>query len=324
MPRAPELLSRPPELAGARPRVRRARWQVVALAVAAFGCLALLAADLGGLTGAGPVGTTSGDVTDAGTSGSTSQDGTKHSAKKKAKPKPAVRYPDEKSTGVPAGVVLQPSGPLVITQPGAIIDGLEITGTVVVAADDVTIRRSRILGETGSIILKNEGRNLQVVDTEIDGRGKGGPAVAFRDYSLLRVNIHDVAEGPRIAGGNVTISDSYVHHLVQVGDNHTDVIQAVSGSRIVIKGNSLQAFNPDTGSLGNAAFMFGEDDNPLRDCLVEGNLMNGGNYTVNGGGRGTTGAACTFKSNVFGKDFRFGTHANLGPNVVWDSSNASR
>ncbi|MGV8968716.1 MAG: hypothetical protein ACOH2F_20855 [Cellulomonas sp.] len=294
-------------------------------AVAALGCFALLATDLGGLAGgSGPVGTTSGDGTGVVKPGSASQGATKNGTKKKAKPTPAIRYPDEKSTGVPPGVVLQPSGSLVITQPGTIIDGLEITGTVVVAADDVTIRRSRILNTTGSIIIKNEGSNLLVVDSEIDGRGKGSPAVAFRNYTLLRVNIHDVAEGPRIAGGNVTITDSYVHHLVQVGDNHTDVIQAVSGSQIVIKGNSLQAFNPDTGTFGNAAFMFGEDDNPLRECLVEGNFMNGGNYTVNGGGRGTTGAACTFKSNVFGEDYRFGTHANLGPNVVWESSNTPR
>jgi len=234
------------------------------------------------------------------------------------------RFPDETTTGVPAGTVLTQSGSLTITKAGTVVDGLEITGTVVVTADNVTIKNTRIKN-TGSIPVRVKGaKNLVIEDTEIDGQGKGIPAVAYNNYTLRRVNIHDVGEGPRIAGSDVTIEDSYLHHMVQVKKNHTDVIQAVGGSNIVIRGNNLQAYNPDTGIKGNAAFMFGEDDKPLRDCLVEGNLMNGGNYTVNGGGTSTTGAQCTFRDNRFGHDFRYGTHANLGPDVTWDSTNTSQ
>lgn len=42
---------------------------------------------------------------------------------------------------------------------------------------------------------------------------------------------------------------------------------------------------------------------------------------LNGGGAGTTGAACTFRKNVFGRDHRHGAAGNLGPNVIWDSTN---
>ncbi|RYV49388.1 right-handed parallel beta-helix repeat-containing protein [Pengzhenrongella frigida] len=310
MPRAPDLASPSPDVVAGRPARRRIPWQVIAVVIVVVAGLGLLAADLRGSLGPRGAGTEEdqGDIT--------ATDGP-------ALEPPPVRYPDETTTGVPAGVVLQPSGSLTITQPGAVIDSLEITGTVVVAADNVTIKNSRI-NNTGSIAIKNEGENLLVVDTEIDGQGGGIPAIAFNSYTLLRVNIHDVGEGPRIAGGDVTIEDSYVHHLVQVDGNHTDVIQAVGGSNIVIRGNNLLAYNPDTGKKGNAAFMFGEDDNPLRDCLVEDNYMNGGNYTVNGGGGGTEGAACTFRRNEFGPDFRYGTRANLGPNVSWGSTNFSR
>ena len=317
MSQSPDLMPRPPDAVGARASRRRVPWLVLTLVAALVACLGLLAADRRGDLRPGAAADRVYD--DAGSQGD-SGDG----AKDKSAPKPPpVTYPDETTTGVPAGVVLTPSGPLTITQPGAVIDGLEITGTVVVAADNVTIKNSRILN-TGSIALKNEGVNLLVIDTEIDGQGKGIPAVAFNNYSLLRVNIHNVREGPRIAGSNVTIEASYVHHLVQADGNHTDVIQAVGGSHIVVRGNNLQAYNPDTGTRGNAAFMFGEDDNPLRDCLVEGNYMNGGNYTVNGGGSGTSGAECTFRKNTFGPDFRFGTHANLGPNVSLGSTNSVR
>src|SRR5690606_17108411 len=115
----------------------------------------------------------------------------------------------------------------------------------------------------------------------------------------------------------------FIHHLVQVGDNHTDALQAVSGKKnIVIRGNNIQVWNPDRQMYGNAAFQFGEEDGPVRDCLVEDNYMNGGNYTINGGGGGTTGAACTFIDNRFGTDHRYGLKANLGPNVVWAATNA--
>ena len=159
------------------------------------------------------------------------------------------------------------------------------------------------------------------MDTEINGQGKGIPAVAYNNYTLRRVNIHHVVEGPRIAGSNVTIEDSYVHHMVQVGSNHTDVIQAVSGSNIVLRHNALLASNPDTGVKGSASFMYGGDDGAVRSCAVENNYMNGGNDTVNGGGSRTTGAACSFSSNKFGHDHRYGIRANVGPNSVWTTTN---
>ncbi|WP_418605339.1 hypothetical protein [Georgenia sp. SUBG003] len=230
-------------------------------------------------------------------------------------------FPDETNTGVPAGTQLRPSDKLEITEDGTVIDGLEISGNVVVEADDVVIRNSRIILTTGKIAVRVNGDNFLMEDSEIDGQGRANPAIAYNGYTLRRVQIYNVAEGPRITGDDVTIEDSYIHGMVQDGDNHTDVVQVMSGSNIVIRGNNLQAYNPESGIYGNAAFMFGEDSGPVSDCLVEGNLMNGGNYTVNGGGSGTDGAACEFRDNAFQDDTRHGTSANLGPNVVWDESN---
>lgn len=237
-------------------------------------------------------------------------------------PSPAAEsFPNETTTGVPPGTVLRPSESVKVTQDGTVVEGLDITGTVVVEADDVVIRNTRIRSTGAFAIRLSGGRNLLVEDSEIDGQGGGHAAVAFNGYTLRRVNIHNVTEGPRIAGGNVTIEDSYIHHLAQQGDNHTDAIQLVSGSNILIRGNTIHAYNPDTGVYGNAAFQFGEDDGAVRDCLVEGNLMNGGNYTVNGGGSGTTGAECTFRDNRFQEDMRYGVSANIGPGSVWEISN---
>lgn len=230
-------------------------------------------------------------------------------------------FPDESTTGVPDGIELQPSGSVRVTEDGAVIEGLEITGTVTVLADDVVIRNTRILN-TGEFAIRIDGGNrLLVEDTEIDGQGRGGPAVAFSRYTLRRVDIHHVTEGPRIAGSDVTIEDSYIHHLVQEGDNHTDAIQAVSGRNLVLRGNRVEAQAPDTDDLGNAAFMFGEEDGELENCVVEKNYFDGGNYTVNGGGGGTTGAECSFSENAFGRTSRYGPAANLGESITWEDTN---
>lgn len=232
-------------------------------------------------------------------------------------PRQASDFPDASSTGVPAGTPLKPSESLTIEEDGAVVEGLEVTGSVKVLADDVVIRNVRILG-TSRTPLKIKGKNLLVEDTEIDGRGKGNPVLGSSDYTLRRVDIHNVVEGPRIDGGNVTIEDSYIHDLVDDGETHSDVIQALSGENIVIRGNNLQAYNANLDYPANAAFQFGEERGPVRNCLVENNLMNGGNYTINGGGGGTDGAECTFRDNAFQEDYRYGVRANLGPNVTWD------
>ncbi|WP_158274511.1 right-handed parallel beta-helix repeat-containing protein [Cellulomonas sp. WB94] len=208
-----------------------------------------------------------------------------------------------------------------MSKDGAVIDGLDIAGTVTVTADDVVIRNTRIRN-TGHYPVRLLGAaNLLIEDSEIDGQGKGDAAVAFNHYTLRRVNIHDVVDGPRIAGDDVTIEDSYVHALVGVNGSHTDALQIVGGRRIVVRGNNLQAYDDQTGQ-SNAAVMLGEEDSPVRDCLIEDNLLNGGNYTVNAGGGGTRGAQCVFRDNRFGRDARYGARANLGPAIVWDRSNA--
>ncbi|WP_127129843.1 hypothetical protein [Georgenia sp. SYP-B2076] len=238
-----------------------------------------------------------------------------------AGPAPSAGFPDATTTGVPDGTNLVQSDKLTIDEDGTVIDGLEIHGNVVVEADDVVIRNSRIVMTSGKIAIRVKGDNFVMEDSEIDGQGRANPAIAYNGYTLRRVDIYNVAEGPRIAGGDVTIEDSYIHDLVQRGDNHTDVIQVMSGENIVVRGNNLQAYNPETGIYGNAAFMFGEDSGPVSSCTVEGNLMNGGNYTVNGGGSGTEGAACDFRNNTVQGDFRYGAKAHIGPNATWDDSN---
>src|SRR5947209_6061954 len=60
---------------------------------------------------------------------------------------PAAGYPNAASTGVPAGVVLRVvHGDVTTSTNGQLVQGLDVTGTLVVRNDGVTVRNSRIRG----------------------------------------------------------------------------------------------------------------------------------------------------------------------------------
>jgi len=233
-------------------------------------------------------------------------------------------YPDDRSTGVPEGTQLTPSSSLTITKDGTTVDSLHIKGTVTVRANNVTIKRS-LIDNTGlyPIQIDSGYRNLVIEDVEIDGNGNGeagraSTAILRGDYTLRRVDIHSVIDGPRIEGDNVVIEDSYVHDLSRIPGGHHDTIQIRKGSNIVIRHNTLLAYNAQTGDEMNAAIQIGSLTGPLDNLLVDGNMMNGGNYTVNAGK--ASGSPIYFRNNVFGRDFRYGVLSD-GPGVNWDSSN---
>jgi hypothetical protein len=58
------------------------------------------------------------------------------------KPKPGPH-----NTGVPAGTTLTPSGSIRVEQDGAIVEDLDIDGAITILADNVTIRRERVVRE---------------------------------------------------------------------------------------------------------------------------------------------------------------------------------
>jgi hypothetical protein len=129
-------------------------------------------------------------------------------------------FPDAANTGVPAGVRLRPSGSRDVSAPGAVLDRLDLTGTVWVDAPNVTIRRSRLhLSRGGSgtsvVELSEDADGFRLIDSEVygprsDRRGaesavwnlSNNPgAIAIRSY------LHGCSE---CWHGSGTIRDSYI------------------------------------------------------------------------------------------------------------------
>jgi hypothetical protein len=235
-----------------------------------------------------------------------------------APPPPAVApaptgFPSAATTGPYSA--LAPSGATTITDDGAVIEGLDISGCVTIDAANVTIRNSRIRC-SGSYIVQNLDKPGAVLDhVDLDGGGSASTiATVGSNLTINAANIHGVGDGPR-AGSNSTISNSYIHDLIEGGGSHNDGIQSTAGSNITITGNNIQ--NPHRQT---SAILIGADLGDISGVYIAGNLLNGGSFTVYAGN--DPGHACTNVSvvnNAFGRDFLYGTSSTNVP-VSWSGN----
>lgn len=206
-----------------------------------------------------------------------------------------VNNPDGK---VPVWTLLKPyTGPMTITTDGTVIDGVYINdrGTLTINAKNVVIKNSyiRILNFDGSnnkeaVRTYNDNANLLIVDTEIsgateDGRpsdssGGGQPLVSRTGYTLLRTNLHDYGDIIRM-DGRATIQDSWLHtpRNAAGADPHNDIMQSTNATYIRILHNRL---DHTPGATQTSCILLKADIGPISDVVVDGNLINGGGYSV--------------------------------------------
>ncbi|HAM45642.1 MAG TPA: hypothetical protein DCM67_11565 [Propionibacteriaceae bacterium] len=198
----------------------------------------------------------------------------------------ANTYPSASDTGVPAGTSLQSSASLTITTPGTVIDGYDITGSVTVRANNVTIRNSRIRSaDWWAVDVAGDRSGVTVEHCDIDGRGAAGSenSMGIQGPATVRANnIHDVENGIAPGSGSV-IEDNYIHDLSAPGDPHYDGVQIDGGlSDITITHNTI--INPHDQT---AAVMIDNYFGAVDNVTVEGNYLAGGGYTVYSDGQFT-------------------------------------
>jgi hypothetical protein len=188
----------------------------------------------------------------------------------------------------PRASTLRPSGPLTISNPGAVLVGLEIAGDVIVDAPGVTIRDCRILGR---VIVRRDGdrtgATLRIEDSELDGRSLPATksahlaALGVSHITARRLEIHGFGKALQIEGDDVLLENSWLHGLTYDGRSHNDAIYTGGGRNIVIRGNLIDASGPHEHITG-AVVLLG-DLSPISQVTVERNVLTGGGYTVYAG-----------------------------------------
>jgi hypothetical protein len=198
-------------------------------------------------------------------------------------------YPDETSTGVPAGTALRPSQSVNADTPGMVIENLDITGEINVSAPNVTIRRVRVTGgrpvgnADWAIVVRATAENLVIEDSEI-----GTPAGSAQDMACIlnigdsrptmrRLNIHGCSAGISTGGG--LVEDSYIHDMSAVaGLSHVVGVASNGGGGLTVSHNTILNTFDQT-----AAIAFYQDFSEQSDNLVTDNLVGGGGYCFYGG-----------------------------------------
>jgi hypothetical protein len=227
---------------------------------------------------------------------------------------PYPEMPDETCTGVPPGVVLTPvDGDLEVTEPGAVVEGLDVEGCLYVLADNVTIRNTRVRGWCFSGAISTgygEYSGTLIEDTEVDGTAPGTDEIAgvalvgVDNYTARRLDVHHGGRAFNL-GSNVTVEDCYVHDMFGAGDSHNSGIGSNGGTDIVVRHNEIrcdigQPGNPSTSDGGcSGALVLYSDFGPV-SAIVEENRLNSSHGYCFLGYAHTTGSSLTVRNNQFG------------------------
>jgi hypothetical protein len=191
----------------------------------------------------------------------------------------ACGFPDASNTGVPAGTVLTASsGDFTVKNNGAVINGMDITGCVSIAASNVTIENSRIRC-AGAYGIHNDDRNsatgLVIRNVEVDCANTGGStAIAGHNFAAVADNLHGCENGLAM-DGNTSVVASWIHGLALVGAGHTDGIQS-GGKGVLIQGNTI--VNDTAGGTSTII----TDPTTTANFTISGNLLSndGGSYLL--------------------------------------------
>jgi hypothetical protein len=203
-------------------------------------------------------------------------------------------------------------------EPGAVIEGVYVTGgDVDVTASDVTLRDFVIDGDGARYGIVSCGTDADCESRDWPGgfvaedgivRNVASSGVWGGGVTVRRVEVHDSGGDAFKPLDDVTIESSYGHSLGTKEGAHADFIQfQAEAERVTIRGNNcaLGLSTLQGKYLANACVQVNRQV-PVVDALVEGNWLEGGNYTVNCSGPAAAGVR--FEGNTLGDDFQFGVN----------------
>jgi hypothetical protein len=207
-------------------------------------------------------------------------------------------------------------GSIVVTQDGAVIENLHVTGSIRVMANNVTIRNVIVDADDDfyGIQCSDNFTGTLIEDAEIFNASSAG--IYGRNYAARRLHVHHIGSDGLKSDGNSVVEDSWLHDLGMTPGAHADGIQIGIGTDFFIRGNFFDMPAETPGRESNAAVFVKADFGPIDNVLVENNWMNGGNFTVYVLKEAFSTINATIRHNYLGPDYLYGV-SMLDPNVVW-------
>ena len=240
-------------------------------------------------------------------------------------------FPNASNTGPGPASLTEHSGNISIRDNGVVISGWNLTGSLDVYANNVTIINSRITSSNWwGVNLRAGHTGLRVLHSYITAAPGKGPDNGGEDYAVsnssggsVEVGWCDLSVfGNTISTGHGYIHDNYVHDLVPF-INHSGYYQHTDA--VIANGNDTQGLHVEHNTLLNpidvdhgasAAIGLYPDDGPVTDITVKDNWLAGGAYTLYGGGAGA--ARMVVSGNIFSDQY-WPQSGFYGPIAHWNA-----
>jgi hypothetical protein len=243
----------------------------------------------------------------------------------------ACGFPDATTTGPGPTKLTAHSGNISIRTNGMMIKGWNLTGSLDVYADNVTVIDSRITSSNWwGVNLRPGHTGLRVLHSLVTGTPGAGPDGGGEDYALsnmsdgaVEVGWSDLSVfGNTVSTGHGYIHDDYVHDLVPFitkngNYEHTDTVISEGGDTggLRIEHNTL--LNPVKVDQGaSSAIGLYADSGAVTDATITDNWLAGGAYTLYAGG--TDAARIVVSGNVFSDEF-WPNCGYYGPAAYWNA-----
>ncbi len=197
-------------------------------------------------------------------------------------------HPNPSCTGVPAGIGLRrlannnvDHDSYQVTTAGAVLDGVHVPGNVLVKANNVVIRNSRI---DGLVLGEFQGTHYTYTITNSEVGPNSGclsaHGITDSHYVASGVYVHNISTAFQISGdGEVTIKDSYARSCSN-GSDHSSNIQSFdvhNARNVLIVHNTFE----ERGIADFSAPVFLHDPHgTITNVSVIDNLLAGGTYSL--------------------------------------------
>lgn len=239
-------------------------------------------------------------------------------------------FPDAGSTGPRLSMKPHHTGALTVNTDGMVISRWDITGSLDIYANNVTVIDSRVTSDNWwGINLRSGFSGLRILHTTISAVPGKGPDNGGVDYavsnmgtSTIEVGWCDVSIfGDALSMGQGNLHDNYVHDVTPFKNlggewQHTNAVISDGGNTggLTIRHNTL--LNPTplqhgaSGSIGLFA-----DTGSVVNVTVRDNWLAGGAYALYAGGEGASGIKVT--GNIFSTQYHPGS-GGYGPVAAWN------
>ncbi|MDH3500042.1 MAG: S-layer homology domain-containing protein [Acidimicrobiia bacterium] len=199
----------------------------------------------------------------------------------------SAQFPDATTSGLTNPEILTVhEGDMLVQESGAVIENLEIRGTLEIrGADNVTVRNVWIYTSGFWTIRVNDGSAV-IEDVEVGSASTPGErGVGGDNITLRRANIHHVEDAIKL-GDNSSYDWVYCHDLASPNPQpHFDCVQNDGGAsnvrmtRMYLDPTPAPGFDGFSGS-GNAALFVKSDLGPIDGVTLMDSYLDAGGYSV--------------------------------------------